>query len=102
MDYLCLQDTRQTKRERLIIANLIRELLTPGSLVLQAPIVKAKPWDPPPPPIGGQIIIISHRWSHHANQWYTDPTQRELLTGITISNKILLVWPRDGPQHRHT
>ena len=46
MDYLCLQDTRQTKREGLIIANLIRELLPPGSLVLQAPIVKAKPSDP--------------------------------------------------------
>jgi hypothetical protein len=48
MDYLCLQDTRQTKREGLIIANLIHELLPPGSLVLQAPIVKAKPSDPPP------------------------------------------------------
>ena len=67
MDYLCLQDTRQTKREGLIIANLIRELLPPGSLVLQAPIVKVKPSDPPP--IGGQMIIISHRWSHYANQW---------------------------------
>ena len=49
MDYLCLQVTRQTKREGLIIANLIRELLPPESLVLQAPIIKAKPSDPPPP-----------------------------------------------------
>jgi hypothetical protein len=72
LDYLCLQDTRQTKREGLIIANTIRELL-PG------------PSDPPP--IGGQIILISHRWSHYANHWYTDPTQRGLLTGFTISNK---------------
>ena len=48
MDYLCLQDTRQTKREGRIIANLIRELLPPGSSVLQAPMVKAKPSHPPP------------------------------------------------------
>ena len=30
MNYLCFQDTRQTKREGLITANLIRELLPPG------------------------------------------------------------------------
>jgi hypothetical protein len=34
MDYLCLQDTRQTKREGLAIASTIRELLPPGTLVL--------------------------------------------------------------------
>ena len=106
MDYLCLQDTRQTKREGLIIANLIRELLPPGSLVLQAPIVKAKPSDPPP--IGGQMIIISHRWSHYANQWYTDPTQRGLLTGITISNKhskirlLSSYWPVPHAANQHS
>ena len=33
------------------------------------------------------MVIISHRWSHHANHWYADPTQRGLLTGITLSNK---------------
>ena len=38
MDYLCLQDTRQTKWEGLAIASTIRELLPPGTLVLQAPI----------------------------------------------------------------
>ena len=85
MDYLCLQDTRQTKREGLAIANTIRELLPPGTLVLQAPITKTRPSDPSP--IGGQMVIISHRWSNHANHWYADPTQRGLLTGITLSNK---------------
>jgi hypothetical protein len=44
MDYLCLQDTRQTKREGQTIAATIRELLPPYILVLQAPITK-----PPPP-----------------------------------------------------
>ena len=85
LDYLCLQDTRQTKREGLAIASTIRELLPPGTLVLQAPISKTRPSDPPP--IGGQMVIISHRWSHHANHWYADPTQRGLLTGITLLNK---------------
>ena len=71
MDYLCLQDTRQTKREGLAIASTIRDLLPPGTLVLQAPITKARPSDPSP--IGGQMVIISHRWSNHANHWYADP-----------------------------
>ena len=34
IDYLCLQDTRQTKQEGLAITNTIRELLPPGTLVL--------------------------------------------------------------------
>jgi hypothetical protein len=34
MDYLCLRDTRQTKREGIMIANLILELLPPDTLVL--------------------------------------------------------------------
>ena len=72
IDYLCLQDTRQTGREGLAIANTIRVLLPPGTLVLQAPIVKTRHSDLPP--IGGQLIIISHRWSHYANNWYADPT----------------------------
>ena len=84
MDYLCLQDTRQTRREGLAIASIIRELLPPGTLVLQAPITKTRHSDPPP--IGGQMVIISNGWSHHANHWYADPTQRGLLTGITLSN----------------
>ena len=50
MDYLCLQDTRQTKREGLMIANLIRELLPPGTFVLQAHVFEMKPSDPPSPP----------------------------------------------------
>ena len=33
------------------------------------------------------MVIISHRWSHHANHWYADPTQPGLLTGITLSIK---------------
>ena len=43
--------------------------------------------------------LISHRWSHHANHWYQDPTQRGLLTGNTLSNKhsqirlLSLYWP---------
>ena len=54
------------------------------------------------------MIIISHRWSHHANQWYTDPTQRGLLTGITISNqhtKIRLLssyWPVPHAANQHS
>ena len=78
MDYLGLQDTRQTKREGQTIAATIRELLPPGTLVLQAPITKTRPSNPAP--IGGQLIIISKRWSHHANHWYADPTGRGLLT----------------------
>jgi hypothetical protein len=99
MDYLSLQ-------EGLITANLIRELLPPGTLALQAPIVKAKPSDPPP--IGGQMIIISHRWSYYANQWYTDPTQRGLLTGITLSNKHTKIrllssyWPVPHVANQHS
>ena len=61
LDYLCLQDTRQTKREGLAVASTIRELLPPGTLILQAPISKPRPSDPPP--VGGQMVIISHRWS---------------------------------------
>ena len=59
MDYLGLQETRQTKREAQTIAATIRKLLPPGTLVLQAPITKTRPSDPAP--IGGQLIIISKR-----------------------------------------
>ena len=65
MDYLGLQDTRQTKREGQTIAVTIRKLLPPGTLVLQAPVTESRPSDPAP--IGGQLVIISKRWSHHAN-----------------------------------
>jgi hypothetical protein len=65
LDYLCLQDTRQTKREGLIIVNLIRKLLPSNTPVLKAHIVKARP--PDPPPNGGQMTLISARWSHYAN-----------------------------------
>jgi hypothetical protein len=51
MNYLCLQDTRQTKREDLAIASTIRTLLPPDTLVLHAPITKTRPSDPAP--IGG-------------------------------------------------
>ena len=106
MDYLCLQDTRQTKREGLAIASTIRELLPPGTLVFQAPITKLRPSDPPP--IGGQMILISHRWSHHANHWYHDPTQRGILTGITLSNKhskirlLRSYWPVPHAANQHS
>ena len=106
MDYLCLQDTRQTKREGLAIANTIRTLLPPGTLILQAPIAKTRPSDPPP--IGGQMVIISNCWSHHANHWYADPTQRGLLTGITLSNKHIQLrilgsyWPVPHAANQHT
>ena len=105
MDYLGLQDTRQTKREGQTIAATIRELLPPGTLVLQAPITKLRPSDPAP--IGGQLVILSHRWSHQANHWYADPTGRGLLTGITISNahtKIRLLstyWPIPHAENQH-
>ena len=48
MDYLGLQNIRQTKREGQTIAATIRELLPPGTLVLQAPIAKLCPYDPDP------------------------------------------------------
>ena len=48
MDYLGLQDTRQTKREEQTIAATIRKLLPPGTLVLQAPVTKSRPTDPAP------------------------------------------------------
>ena len=54
------------------------------------------------------MIIISHRWSHYANQWYTDPTQRGLLTGITISNKhskirlLSSYWPVPHAANQHS
>ena len=69
MDYLCLQDTRQTKREELIIANLIRELLPPGSLVLQAPIVKTKPSPPP------------NWWSNDNHQPSLEPLREPMVHG---------------------
>ena len=105
LKYLCLQDTRQTKREGLAIARTIRELLPPETLVLQASINKTRPSDPPP--IGGQMVIISNRWSHHANNWYADPTQRGLLTGITLSNKHIQLrflgsyWPVPHAANQH-
>ena len=105
MDYLCLQDTRQTKREGLAIATTTRELLPPGALVLQAPNSKTRPSDPSP--IGDQIVNISNRWSHHANHWYADPTQRGLLTGITLSNKHIQLhllesyWPVPHAANQH-
>ena len=105
MDYLGLQDIRQTKREGQTIAATIRKLLPPGTLVLQAPITKLRPFDPSP--IGGQLVILSHRRGHQANRWYADPTGRGLLTGITISNahtKIRLLstyWPIPHAENQH-
>jgi hypothetical protein len=105
MDYLGLQDTRQTKRKGQSIAATIRELLPPGTLVIHAPITKARLSNPAP--IGGQLIIISKRWSHHANHWYADPTGQGLLTGITLSNghtKLRLLstyWPMPHAENQH-
>ena len=54
------------------------------------------------------MVIISHRWSHHANHWYVDPTQRGLLTGITVSNKHIQLrrlgsfWPVPQAANQHT
>jgi hypothetical protein len=73
-----------TKRKGQAIAITIRELLPPGTLILRAPITKTRHFEPPP--IGGQLIILSYHWSHHAIHWYADSTNRGLLTGITISN----------------
>jgi hypothetical protein len=62
----------------------------------------------PPSRIGGQMILISNRWSHYANNWYADPTQRRLLTGITISkkhSKIRLLssyWPVPHASNQHS
>ena len=50
-------------------ADTIRSLLPPGTLIFQAPISKQRPTTDPSP-IGGQMILISHRWSHHAFYWY--------------------------------
>ena len=54
------------------------------------------------------MVIISTRWSHHANHWYADPTQRGLLTGITLSNKRIQLrilgsyWPVPHAANQHT
>ena len=48
MDYLGLQDTRQTKREGQTIAATIRELLPPGTLLLQAPNTSSPSPSPAP------------------------------------------------------
>ena len=54
------------------------------------------------------MILISHRWSHHANHWYQDPTQRGLLTGITLSNKhsqirlLSSYWPVPHAANQHS
>ena len=110
MDYLCLQDTRQTKREGLIIANLIRELLPPGSLVLQAPIIKAKPSDPPPnwrsndnhqPPLeppresmvhGPHATRTPHR-NHNLQPTHQDPPIKFLLASPTRGQPALPLTP---------
>ena len=54
------------------------------------------------------MILVSHRWSHHANHWYQDPTQRGLLTGITLSNKhskirlLSSYWPVPHAANQHS
>ena len=54
------------------------------------------------------MVIISNCWSHHANHWYADPTQRGLLTGITLSNKHIQLrilgsyWPVPHAANQHT
>ena len=54
------------------------------------------------------MIIISNRWSHHANHRCADPTQRGLLTGITISNRYTRIrllntyWPVPHAANEHS
>ena len=54
------------------------------------------------------MILISNRWSHHADHWYQDPTQCGLLTGITLSNKhsrirlLSSYWPVPHAANQHS
>ena len=54
------------------------------------------------------MIIISHRWSLHANHWYADSTQRGLFTGITLSNLhtqlrlLSTYWPVPHAANQHS
>ena len=60
MDVLVLTDTRLTESESVYITEQAKALLPPGTQLRHAPISASGKGTR----IGGQIVIISHRWSN--------------------------------------
>ena len=58
LDVLCLQDTRQLEKDVPFINSLIKDLLPSGTEVRHAPLPAYSGRR-----VGGQIIIISPKWS---------------------------------------
>ena len=98
LDVLCLQDTRQTEQEAPFITKIIKDLLPAGTEVRHAPLSSLGQGKR----IGGQINIISPKWSSSICDFRKDPTGFGVLTGLYLQGRTqrLLIMSTYWPQRR--
>ena len=79
LDVLCLQDTRQLEKDVPFINSLIKDLLPSGTEIRHAPLQSYSGRR-----VGGQIIIISPKWSASITDFKKDETGLGVLTGLYL------------------
>ena len=77
---LCLQDTRHTKKDVPFINTLIKDLLSSGTKICHSPL----PSGGSGREIGGQLIIISPKWSASIADFKKNETGLGFLTGLFV------------------
>ena len=96
LDVLCLQDTRHTEKDVPFINTLIKDLLPSGTEIRHTPL----PSGGSGRRIGGQLIIISPKWSASITDFKKDETGLGILTGLYLmgrTQRILILstyWPQ--------
>ena len=95
MDVLVLTDTRLTESESVYITKQAKALLPPGTQLRHAHISASGKGTR----IGGQIVIISHRWSNAIANFSRDDSPFGLVTALTLkcAHQTLMIvgsyWP---------
>ena len=99
LDVLCLQDTRQLEKDVPFINSLIKDLLPSGTEIRHAPLQSYSGRR-----VGGQIIIISPKWSASITDFKKDETGLGVLTGLYLLGRSqrILILSTYWPQIRHT
>ena len=80
LDVLVLTDSRQTTSETSAYTQQATLLLPPDTQVRHSPLPTSGKgtW------VGGQLVIVSHRWSDSISNFWTDDTHLGLVTALTL------------------